>query len=138
MWNCLGTVIRRCCKMKKGEEPVNIETLCDAYTQAGGGLTGEALQGAALLSWGYLLSGTLGRISVQETVTPAILQCFTALTELVAGKSQGGELQAQTLGDWRVEYRDAAGGKTLDQQASALIRRYLGDTDLLYRGWGPC
>ncbi len=117
---------------------MTIETLITAYQSAGGSLSGPDLDRAALLSWGYLLSATLGRIAGEETVTPELLQCFRALVELVHGDVGGEALQSQTLGDWRVEYRDGTGGAPLPQRAERLIRRYLGASALLYRGWPPC
>ena len=117
---------------------MTIDTLISAYRAAGGTLPEAQLSHAALLSWGYLLSATLGKIAGAENVAPEVLQCFTALVDLVNSDSGGENLAAQTLGDWKVEYRDGTGGKSLPQRAEALIRRYLGGTDLMYRGWPLC
>lgn len=107
-------------------------TLLSSYT---GALTGAALTAASSAAWGYLLGQTLGRITGVEAPTEAITQCFTAHTDMLAADEAG--LSAETVGDFRREYRDTTGGKTQLQRAASLISQYLGGTDLLYRGTEP-
>ena len=107
-------------------------TLLSTYT---GSLSGPALNAASNAAWGYLLGQTLGRITAVETADDRLTQCFSALTDMLAREEN--DLKAETVGDFRREYRDAAAGTTQLQRAAAIITQYLGDTDLLYRGLEP-
>lgn len=108
-------------------------TLLNTYP---GPISGAALTPAASAAWGYLLGQTLGRITALESVPPALSQCFSALVQLCHDDAQA-TLTSETVGDFRREYRDDSGGQTQLQRAAAIIRQYLGDTDLLYRGVEP-
>ena len=105
-------------------------TLLSTYN---GALTGSALHAAASSAWGYLLGQTLGRITAVETADDRLKQCFSALIDQIAQDENA--LKAETVGDFRREYRDS--DQTQLQRAAAIISQYLGDTDLLYRGLEP-
>ena len=105
-------------------------TLLSTYS---GALTDSALNTAASAAWGYLLGQTLGRITGVETVTEgAIRRSFSALIDLCYGDAQS--VNAETVGDFKREYRDPTAGRSQLQRAAEVIRQYLGGTDLLYRG----
>lgn len=106
---------------------MTFQSLLSTYT---GDLTGAALYTAASAAWGYLLGQTLGRITLQTTATERLTQCFSALIAMIHRDETA--LRSETVGDFRREYRDP--DKTQLQRAAEIIRRYLGDTDLIYRG----
>lgn len=114
---------------------MTLSTLTAAYESSGGAITGEALADSGAVAWGYLLAETLGKILGEETVTEELLQCFSALLQWHQDLETGGNLASQTVGDWKQEYRDPAGGRSQAQQAGEIIRRYLAGSPLLYRGW---
>ena len=114
---------------------MTLSTLTAAYESSGGAITGEALADSGAVAWGYLLAETLGKSLGEETVTEELLQCFSALLEWLREQDGGGNLQSQTVGDWKQEYRDPAGGRSQAQQAGDIVRRYLYGSPLLYRGW---
>ena len=98
-------------------------TLLSTYS---GALSEAALSKAASAAWGYLLGQTLGRI------TGELSQCFSALIDLCYGDAQS--VSAETVGDFKREYRDPTAGRSQLQRAAEVIRQYLGGTDLLFRG----
>lgn len=104
-------------------------TLLSTYS---GALSDAALSKAASEAWGYLLGQTLGRITGVETVTEELSQCFSALIDLCHGDAQS--VSAETVGDFKREYRDPTAGRSQLQRAAEVIRQYLGGTDLLFRG----
>lgn len=104
-------------------------TLLSTYS---GTITGSALNSAASAAWGYLLGQTLGRITTLETVTDNLAQCFAALIDLCYSDAQS--VTSETVGDFKREYRDPTAGRSQLQRAAAVIRQYLGGTDLLFRG----
>ena len=67
-----------------------------------------------------------------ETVTEELSQCFSALIDLCFGDAQS--VSAETVGDFKREYRDPTAGRSQLQRAAEVIRQYLGGTDLLFRG----
>lgn len=114
---------------------MTLSTITAAYESSGGAITGEALAASGSVAWGWLIAETLGKILQEETVTEELLQCFSALMEWQQAQEHGGNLASQTVGDWKQEYRDPAGGRSQTQQAGEIIRRYLTGSPLLYRGW---
>ena len=81
-----------------------------------------------------MLSESRGRILEVEEEGPLgslVLQCFRHMVEYAAGA--GDSLQSETLGQWSRTYRDS--GKRRDQQLLTILRQYLGETGLLYRGY---
>lgn len=104
-------------------------TLLSTYS---GALSDAALSKAASEAWGYLLGQTLGRITGVETVTEELSQCFSALIDLCYGDAQF--VSAETVGDFKREYRDPTAERSQLQRATEVIRQYLGGTDLLFRG----
>ena len=79
-------------------------------------MTGDDLARLAPMAWGYLLGETMGKVQTMDT-------------------EAGARLQSQSVGDWKQEYRDPAGGRSQAQQAGDIVRRYLTGSPLLYRGW---
>ena len=104
-------------------------TLLSTYS---GALSDAALSKAASEAWGYLLGQTLGRITGVETVSEELSQCFSALIDLCYSDAQS--VSAETVGDFKREYRDPNAGRSQLQRAAEVISRYLGGTDLLFRG----
>lgn len=99
------------------------EELKNEYIRRDGTLTGQALEQAALVSWGVLMEVTLGK-AAQETEPSRVYDCFRLLLELQEKEN----VVSESLGDWRVEYRES---RTLREAARGLLR----GTELLYRGW---
>ena len=64
--------------------------------------------------------------------------CFNDLVETVNQINQGGALASQSVGSWSQSYVDNNGGQTTEQVCAAIIRQWLGETGLLYRGWDTC
>ena len=114
---------------------MTLSTLTAAYTAAGGGMTGDDLARLAPMAWGYLLGETMGKVQTMDTAEGDMLPCFSALLEWLREQDGGGNLASQTVGDWKQEYRDPAGGRSQAQQAGDIVRRYLYGSPLLYRGW---
>lgn len=112
---------------------MTLTKLLSDYQTAGGSLTGEPLYQAADAVWALLLGESRGRILEADDIGPEaqlIAQCFRHLVEYAAG---GEELQSETLGQWTKTYR--SGDKNRDKTMLSILRQYLGETGLLYRGW---
>ena len=112
---------------------MTLSDLLTGYAQNGGTLTGDALRQSVGEVWPLLLSETRQRVlSVEDSgERDAVQRCFDAMVE--AAGSEGAPLQSETLGQWSRTYRDP--GRTRDGALKALLREYLGETGLLYRGW---
>lgn len=105
-----------------------------AYTAAGGRISGTELEQLGREAWRMMLSQSRGRIEKVEPDTPEgclVKDCFRDLVEDGAEAGQG-TVASETLGQWSRTYRDD--GKSRDQRRTAILREYLGETGLLYRG----
>lgn len=105
-----------------------------AYAAAGGRISGAELDRLGRESWRLLLGQSRGRVRQVEPDTPEgclVRDCFRALVEDGSESGQG-TLASETLGQWSRTYRDE--GRSRDQRRTAILREYLGETGLLYRG----
>lgn len=110
------------------------EMLLTAYTAAGGTLTGEALAAGSREAWRRLLLETRGAVTKTESDTPEgalIVQCFHDLVEFCARYKEGVPV-AESLGQWSRQYRQE---RSREDMIRSILRSYLGETGLLYRGW---
>jgi hypothetical protein len=109
--------------------------LMEDYLASGGSLSGETLDSCAREVWAMMLSESRGRIATvpEENAEGSLVrQAFFSLVELAAETAQG-EVQTETLGQWSRTYRDS--GRQREAKLRMLLRQYLGETGLLYRGW---
>lgn len=110
------------------------ELLLTGYTAAGGTLSGESLTRLSREMWRLLLLETRGRVAEADLTTPEgalIQQCYNDL--LTAGaETEGGMLVSESLGQWSRSYREE---KSRNGLLREILRSYLGETGLLYRGW---
>ncbi len=108
-------------------------TGADLY-QGYGGLREEISQVAEGV-WALLLAQTRGRVLAVDPdsdMGELVQAAYDAMIDCAAENSAG-QLQSETLGQWTRTYRDT--GRTPEQQQLTLLREYLGESGLLYRGW---
>ena len=113
---------------------MTLSDLLTGYAQHGGNLTGDALKRSVEEVWPLMLAETRQRVlSVEPGSEHAagVQDCFDAMVNF-AGSDSGG-IQSETLGQWSRTYRDP--GSTREAALKNLLRQYLGETGLLYRGW---
>ena len=114
---------------------MTVDMLLSGYHAGGGNLSGDRLCRFADAAWALLLSETRGRAAETEedTAEGRLLQmCFSRLVE-AAAETEAPTLRSETLGQWKKSY--AVSEKDLMREQKRLIRQYLGETGLLYRGW---
>lgn len=111
--------------------------LISGYTTRGGKLSGDDLQAAGRTAWRHLYGRTFGRVYSDDTHMDLIQECFDDLVDTVYRRSHGGALASQSVGSWSQSYVDGDGNQTDSQVYADIIRQWLGDTGLLYRGWEP-
>ncbi len=105
-----------------------------AYAAAGGRISGAELDRLGQEAWRLMLGQSRGRVRQVEPDSPEgclARDCFRALVEDGSESSQG-VVASETLGQWSRTYRDE--GRSRDQRRTAILREYLGETGLLYRG----
>ena len=113
---------------------MTLETLLQDYTDQGGSLSDEALAQAGNTAWSYLMQQTMGRVSdCGEACEKAVFDCFRELVDTIHSFSEQGCLTRETVGDWTRSYD--CSGVSLEKSCHAIIRRWLGETGLLFRGW---
>lgn len=117
---------------------MTLDKLITGYTVGGGTLAGNELQAASRTAWRYLYDRTCGRVYSTEDHMDLVQSCFNELVACIFQRSGGGALASQSVGSWSQSYVDGNGGQTTDQICAAIIRQWLGETGLLYRGWDPC
>lgn len=109
------------------------KALTEAYRKQGGALSEAALEQAAGVAWGYLCQQTMGRIlTCGPDADAAVTGCFSELVEILHSCGDHGRLTRETVGDWSRSYDS---GPSAEERCRAAIRRHLGETGLLYRGW---
>lgn len=109
-------------------------TLAELIAGYSGTLAQDALCRAGNIAWGHLMQQTLGRVETCGAEhTAALSGCFRELVETIDGVSSTGRLTRETVGDWTRAY--AADPPSLEETCGGIIRRQLGETGLLYRGW---
>ncbi len=112
---------------------MTLDELITGYSASGGKLTGDDLQAASRTAWRHLYSRTFGRVYSDDDHGELIQQCFNDLIAAVYQRGHGGNLASQSVGSWSQSYAD--GNQTSNQIYAGIIRQWLGDTGLLYRGW---
>ena len=113
---------------------MTLSDLLTGYAQDGGTLTGDALRRSVGEVWPLMLSETRQRVlsvDADSETGAAVQACFDAMVD--AAGTDTGALQSETLGQWSRTYRDT--GRTREAALKNLLRQYLGETGLLYRGW---
>lgn len=115
---------------------MTLDTLIQNYE---GALSEQELESAGTTAWGHLTQQTMGRIQDVEwnedpELSEAVGICFRELVEKIQSIRSRRGLTRETVGDWTRTY--ASGGEDrLDENCREIIRRFLGETALLYRGW---
>mgnify|MGYP002605233601 FL=1 len=112
---------------------MTLNELISGYTADGGKLSGDDLRAASRTAWRCLYDRTFGRVYSDDDHVELIQQCFDELVDAVHQRWHGGTLASQSVGSWSQSYAD--GSQTSDQIYADIIRQWLGDTGLLYRGW---
>lgn len=113
---------------------MTLDTLLTQYTAGGGELSGAALDQAGSRAWSHLLQQTMGRIRrCKNAEQDSVLRCFRELTDTIAGLQTQPRLSRETVGDWTRTYTQNE--TSLEETCREIIRRHLGETGLLYRGW---
>lgn len=115
---------------------MTLNELISGYTADGGKLSGDDLRAASRTAWRCLYDRTFGRVYSDDDHGELIQQCFNELVGIIYQRG-GGTLASQSVGSWNQSYVDGSGGQTDDQVYAGIIRQWLGDTGLLYRGWEP-
>lgn len=115
---------------------MTLSELLTAYADGGGTLTGEALRRSVQEAWPLMLLETRNRVlgvDPESETGEAVRQCFDALVEAASGDP--GALRSETLGQWSRTFQDS--GRSREETLRMILRQYLGETGLLYRGWNP-
>lgn len=113
---------------------MTLETLIAAYTARGGVLSGTTLAQTAAGAWGHLCQQTMGRVrECGPELEEAVCNCFFELVDTIQVCGDHGLLTRETVGDWTRTYESS--GASPEGRCQAVIRRHLGETGLLYRGW---
>lgn len=113
---------------------MTLDALLAQYAAQGGGLSGAALEQAVSRAWSHLVQQTMGRIErCEDAEAPHIFRCFQELTDTIGEFQTQHRLSRETVGDWTRTY--ACGETSLEDTCREIIRRHLGKTELLYRGW---
>ena len=113
---------------------MTLSDLLTAYADGGGALTGEALRSSVQEAWPLMLLETRNRVlgvDPESETGKAVRQCFAAMVD--AASEDPGALRSETLGQWSRTYQD--GGRSREETLKYILRQYLGETGLLYRGW---
>ena len=125
---------------------MTLSDLLTAYADGGGTLTGDALRRSVQEVWPLMLMETRNRVlSTEADSGPGrtVIECFSAMVEAAsetggslrveAASETGGSLRSETLGQWSRTYQES--GRTREEALRLILRQYLGETGLLYRGW---
>lgn len=114
---------------------MTLNQLIAGYHRGGGSLSGDPLTARAEEIFALMCAQSRGRIPrVEDTDGEArlIQSCFSRMVD-AAQELQNPELQSETLGQWHRTYRDS--GREKEKVLLGILREYLGETGLLYRGW---
>lgn len=115
---------------------MTLDTLTQHYE---GDLSEQELESAGATAWGHLTQQTMGRIQDVEweedpELSETVGVCFRELVEKIQSVRNRQGLTRETVGDWTRTY-ESGGEDELDESCRHTIRRFLGETALLYRGW---
>ena len=113
---------------------MTLEALLDRYTAQGSTLSGTALAQAGGRAWSHLMQQTMGRVEAcGEDCEGRVFACFQELMDTISKAQSQARLTRETVGDWTRTYGEPAA--SMEDICREIIRRYLGETGLLYRGW---
>lgn len=114
---------------------MTLQDLLTTYQQSGGTLDGRELQAAANKAWSYLCQQTMDRLYCYDGDSGPVERCFCELVEAIGQREAQGVLTSESVGQWSQGYVNPNEGQTSTQVYVGIIRRHLGETGLLYRGW---
>lgn len=114
---------------------MTLQDLLTAYQASGGELSGKELQTAGNKAWSLLCQQTMDRLYSYDGNTEPVERCFCELVESIHLREAQGVLQSESVGQWTQGYVNPDQGQTSGQVYAGIIRRWLGETELLYRGW---
>jgi len=116
---------------------MTLSDLISGYHRGSGSLSGDALTGPAGEIWTMMMGESRGRIQEVDPETAEgslVQQCFDQM--LYTAVTEASALRSETLGQWSRTYRDP--DRSRNRQMKTVLREYLGETGLLYRGWDGC
>lgn len=114
---------------------MTLQDLITAYQASGGILTDTALKTAGHKAWSLLCQQTMDRLYTYDGDPEPVEQCFCELVDTIHRREAQGVLASESVGQWSQSYTDADAGQPSVQIYGSIIRRHLGETGLLYRGW---
>lgn len=110
------------------------EALLERYAAQEDSLSGTALEQAGGRAWSYLVQQTMGRIEAcGKDCEDRVFACFQELTDTIGKVQSQARLTRETVGDWTRTYGEPTA--SMEDTCREIIRRHLGETGLLYRGW---
>ena len=113
---------------------MTLKALLERYAAQGGSLSGAALTQAGSRAWSYLVQQTMGRIEAcGKDCEDRVFACFRELTDTIGKVQSQARLTRETVGDWTRTYGEPTA--SMEDTCREIIRRHLGETGLLYRGW---
>ncbi len=74
------------------------------------------------------------KIEVAEDVTDDVKKCTCAVMDNLYDLDNNRELTSESIGSYKVSFKDSTPGQSNDQLIYSIIVKYLGKTGLLYRG----
>ena len=114
---------------------MTLQDLLTAYQASGGPLGDKELRAAGRKAWSLLCQQTMDRLYIYAGEPEPVEQCFCELVEAINQREAHGVLASESVGQWSQGYVNPNEGQTSDQVYAGIIRRWLGETGLLYRGW---
>ncbi len=111
------------------------QDLFTAYQASGGVLKGAELQAAGNQAWSYLCQQTMDRVRTYGGDPEPVERCFCELMDTIHRRQTQGVVASETVGQWSRSYVNLNEGQTDNQVYTGILRRHLGETGLLYRGW---
>lgn len=114
---------------------MTLQDLLTAYQASGGPLGDKELQEAGYKAWSCLCQQTMDRLHTYSKDLEPVKRCFCELVEAIHQRETQGVLASESVGQWSQGYVNPNEGQTSGQVYAGIIRRWLGETGLLYRGW---
>lgn len=114
---------------------MTLQNLCTAYQASGGDLPEQTLRTAGRKAWSLLCQQTMDRVLSYGGDPEPVERCFRELVEAVHLREVQGVLASESVGQWSQSYVNPDEGQTSRQVYDGIIRRHLGETGLLFRGW---
>lgn len=91
---------------------------------------------AQVWAWTQLCRHTFNRVTCDDVEASQLIDCFNELADFRARLDEnGGRLpNSESVGNWSRSFSESSGD--VNTSARCIITRWLGNTDLLYRGLG--